>query len=245
MSTLFKNTGIIIQARMGSTRLPSKIMLPVNGHPIFQSQINRLKSIRYPLYIATTVKSADIAVVDFAKQNNISYLRGDEDNVLSRYYECAKEYKLDLIVRLTSDCPLIDPVLIKNGLDQYLTVDDNNLYLSNTIDRTYPRGFDFEIFSFRLLEEAFLKAVDASDKEHVTPYIWKNRSGLVNIKQMTRATDESEYRLTLDTQEDFTLLKILIEHYHADSLSGDEIITLMQTHPELALINQHIEQKKN
>lgn len=245
MSTFLKNIGIVIQARMGSTRLPSKIMLPVNEHPIFQSQINRLKSIHYPLYIATTTVSADIAVVDFAKHNNIAYFRGNENNVLSRYYECAKKYKLDIIVRLTSDCPLIDPALIKNGLDQYLTIDDNNLFLSNTINRTYPRGFDFEIFSFHLLKDAFNCAVDISDQEHVTPYIWKNKSGRVHIQQLIRGSDASKYRLTLDTQEDFLLLKTLIEQYRADSLSGEEIIQLMQTHPELESINQHITQKKD
>jgi spore coat polysaccharide biosynthesis protein SpsF len=245
MSAPFKNTGIIIQARMGSTRLPSKIMLPVKGKPIFQYQIDRLKGIDCPLYIATTVKSADIAVVDFAKQNSIPCFRGDEENVLSRYYECAKENKLDLIVRITSDCPLIDPALIKAGIDQYISSENKNLFLSNTINRTYPRGFDFEIFSFHQLENAFLKAVDMPDKEHVTPYIWKNKSGNVQMEQIARAEDVSRYRLTLDTQEDFTLLKTLIEQYHAELLEGDQIIALMKSHPELVLINQHIEQKKN
>ena len=244
MSSLFNNIGIIIQARMGSTRLPSKIMLPVNGHPIFQSQINRVRTINYPIYIATTIQPADNAIVDFAEQNNIPCFRGNENNVLSRYYECAKENKLDIIVRITSDCPLIDPVLIKKGLDEYLIMADNNLFLSNTINRTYPFGFDFEIFSFHLLEDAFHCAVDSSDKEHVTPYIWKNKGGRVHTKQLTRSTDESKYRLTLDTTEDYILLKTLIEQYHADSMSGNEIIKLMQIHPELALINQHIEQKK-
>jgi spore coat polysaccharide biosynthesis protein SpsF len=245
MSTPFKNVGIIIQARMGSTRLPSKIMLPVNWKPIFQYQIDRLKRIYFPLYIATTVKPADIAVVDFARQNNIACFRGDEENVLNRYYGCAKENKLNLIVRITSDCPLIDPQLIQKGIEQYIASGNKNLFLSNTINRTYPRGFDFEIFSFHLLEEAFLKAIEVSDKEHVTPYIWKNKGGNVRVEQITGGTDASKYRLTLDTPEDFTLLRTLIEKHSADKLKGEEIIALMQAHPELALINQHIEQKKN
>lgn len=244
MNQPLKNIGIIIQARLGSTRLPSKILLPIKGNSIFQIQIDRLKHIDCPIYIATTTKDADNAVVDFATRNNLSYYRGDEDNVLSRYYECAKEYKLDVIIRLTSDCPLIDPVIIKDGLDQYIALNNSRLYISNTVTRSYPRGFDFEIFSFELLKDAFVKAVESSDKEHVTPFMWKNRSGDIDIKQIIRTIDASNYRLTLDTQEDLTLLKILIEQYHADSLSGNEIISIMQAHPELALINQHIEQKK-
>jgi len=229
---------------MGSTRLPSKIMLPVDGHPIFQSQIDRLKSIPYPLYIATTIQPADTAIVDFALKHKIPSYRGDENNVLRRYYECARFYKLDIVVRLTSDCPLIDPVLIKQSIDQYLALGDYNLYYSNTIERTYPRGFDFEIFSSQMLEKAFHNADDDFDKEHVTPYLWKNKNGAVHLKQIKRSSDASHFRLTLDTPEDFKLLKILIEEHKADLLSGDEIIRIMECNPELALINQHIEQKK-
>jgi spore coat polysaccharide biosynthesis protein SpsF len=245
LKATFKNIGIIIQARMGSTRLPSKIMLPVKGDAIFQVQIDRLKKINYPLYIATTIKEADNAIVEFAKKNNIPCYRGDEANVLSRYYECAKQYQLDLIIRITSDCPLIDASVIDEGIKQYLSSGNKNLYLSNAIERTYPRGFDFEIFSFELLQEAYNKAEDMMDKEHVTPFIWKNKSGHVNFTHFKRNTDESRFRLTLDTKEDLELLKILIEKYGADKLSGEEIIQLMHTHPELALINQHIEQKKS
>lgn len=244
MSAMFKNIGIVIQARMGSTRLPSKIMLDVKGEPIFQTQVNRLSFIHYPIYIATTTKPADIAIVEFANKNNIPCYRGDENNVLSRYYECAKKYQLDLIVRLTSDCPLLDAGIIKSGIEHYVSMDDENLYLSNALERTYPRGFDFEIFSFHLLEEAYKNASDEMDKEHVTPYICKNKSGHVKFEHVKREINVSQFRLTLDTPEDFELLKTLIEKHHANLLSGDDIIKLMQQHPELALINQHSEQKK-
>lgn len=230
---------------MGSTRLPAKIMLPVNGNPIFQSGINRLKQIGCPIYIATTQQPADTTIVNFSLRNNIPCYRGDENNVLSRYYECAKAYKLDVIVRVTSDCPLIDAELIKEFLNSYLEKADGNLYLSNTLTRTYPRGYDFEIFSFGLLEDAFLNAVNPVDLEHVTPYINANKSGKAHIEQLTRPQDASKFRLTLDTPEDFTLLKRLIEQYGADSLTGEEIILLMQQYPDLAKINESVEQKSN
>jgi spore coat polysaccharide biosynthesis protein SpsF len=240
----FKKIGIIIQARMGSTRLPSKIMLPVKGSPIFQTQINRLRKIEVPLFIATTVQSADEAVVEFANRNQIPVYRGDEANVLSRYYECAKKFELDLVVRLTSDCPLIDADIIAKSINDYCVLGDPKIYLSNAIERTFPRGFDFEIFSFELLEDAYRNAQEMADKEHVTPYIWKNKSGKVILKHVKRATDESRFRLTLDTREDLTLLQTLIEKHDASVLNGDAIIALMQAHPELARINEHIEQKK-
>jgi spore coat polysaccharide biosynthesis protein SpsF len=240
----FKKIGIIIQARMGSTRLPSKVMLPVKGSPIFQTQINRLRKIEVPLFIATTVQSADDAVVEFANRNQIPVYRGDEANVLSRYYECAKKFELDLVVRLTSDCPLIDADIIAKSINDYCALGDPKIYLSNAIERTFPRGFDFEIFSFELLEDAYRNAEDIVDKEHVTPYIWRNKSGKVILKHVKRATDESRFRLTLDTREDLTLLQTLIEKYDASTLNGDAIIALMHAHPELARINEHIEQKK-
>lgn len=239
-----KRLGIIIQARMGSSRLPSKIMLPINGKPVFQYQIDRLKTLKYPLFIATTIKPQDDAVVDFALNNNLAYSRGSEDNVLARYYECAVKYQLNAIVRLTSDCPLIDAGIINEGIEQYLQADNQQLYLSNTIERTYPRGADFEIFSFQQLKEAYDNATDISDKEHVTPYIWKNKSGKESIVQYKQSRDYSAYRITLDTPEDFELIQKLIEVYQADQLNMMQICDVMTQHPELPLINNHIEQKK-
>lgn len=240
----FKNIGIVIQARMGSTRLPGKILMPAKDKSMFQVQIDRLKSIGYPIYIATTTSISDDQIVSFANKNSIPVFRGDENNVLSRYYGCAKEFNLDLIVRLTSDCPLLDTELIKQGIEQYTAAGDYNIYLSNTIERTYPRGFDFEIFSSHLLEQAYEEVIDDFDKEHVTPYIWKNKSGVVKIVQIKNDTDSSNLRITLDTHEDYQLIKILIEEYNADGLNGEGIIKLLNQHPELVSINQHIEQKK-
>jgi len=150
---------------------------------------------------------------------------------------------LDVVVRLTSDCPLIDPVPIKESIINYLNENNDQLYLSNSLSRTFPRGFDFEIFSIQLLEMAFMNATDNWDKEHVTPYIGNNKSGNVKIKQVVNKENNSRFRLTLDTPEDFELLRSLIEQFNADTLSGSEIVDILKAHPELVSINDHIEQK--
>jgi spore coat polysaccharide biosynthesis protein SpsF len=230
---------------MGSTRLPGKILLRAGGKALLQVQMDRLKQFKTPVYLATTVLPADDALAEFATQHNIPFYRGDESHVLQRYYECAKQFGLETVIRVTSDCPLIDAELLDQAIQTYIKENDPNLYLSNTQQRTYPRGFDFEIFSFALLEQAYLKATEPMDTEHVTPFIWKNKTGQVRIEQITDAGDNSEFRLTVDTPEDYELIRRLIEEYNADSLSGQEIIAILRQHPELAEINRHIEQKKS
>jgi len=236
--------GIIIQARMGSTRLPSKIMLPINGLPVLQYQINRLKQFNPYIILATTNKIQDLPVVDFATKNQLRYFRGSENDVLNRYFECADFFKLDVIIRITSDCPLIDADILQSAIKDYLDYNDSQLYLSNTIQRSFPRGFDFEIFSFSLLCEANKFAISESDREHVTPYIWKNKSGKTKIKQIVRKEDKSRYRLTLDTPEDLSLIKELIERFEADKLSENDIINILDNNPNIVAINSSVEQKK-
>ncbi|MCO4292939.1 glycosyltransferase family protein [Solitalea sp. MAHUQ-68] len=236
--------GIISQARMTSTRLPGKILLKAGGQVMLKHHVNRLAWSGLPIYIATTTNETDDPVVAFAELNGISFFRGDEENVLSRYYGCAKENGLDVIVRVTSDCPLIDGDLIKSAVNYYKQHYTPNLYVSNALERTYPRGLDFEIFSFALLEEAFQNATLLSDIEHVTPYIHQNRSGKVEFHHIKNETDKSAYRITLDTEDDFKLIKTLFEEYSAAALSYKQLISLLDYMPDLVAINAHIEQKK-
>ena len=228
---------------MGSSRLPGKILMTVKSKPIFQYQIDRLREVGYPIIIATTTETIDAAIIDFATANELYFFCGSESNVLERFYQCAKQYELDIIIRLTSDCPLIDPVVVQESIDTYMKEYDDYLYLSNSLLRTYPRGFDFEIFSFSLLEDAYKNVTNNWDKEHVTPYIANNKSGKIRIKQVVNNEDNSCFRLTLDTQEDFDLLSLMIEQFEADKLSGPAIIDILKSHPELVAINSHIEQK--
>ncbi|KAF0819044.1 N-Acetylneuraminate cytidylyltransferase [Bacillus sp. ZZV12-4809] len=235
----------IIQARMGSTRLPGKIMKQVRGKSLLDYQLERVQKSNKldEIIVATTIKGQDDYIVDFCKERNIKVSRGSEDNVLERYYHAAKEANADIVVRMTSDCPLIDPEIIDLVISSYL---ENSLdYVSNTQIRTYPRGMDTEVFSFSVLEQAFMNAQKEYEKEHVTPYLYLNPN-LYSIGQVENDVDLSKYRLTVDTPEDFELISILIEDlYQENKLFGlDKIIQKLEQEPHLFEINKHIEQKK-
>lgn len=229
---------------MTSTRLPGKVLLPVAGQPLLHYHVARLQASGLPLYLATTTNATDDPLAAFAETYQLPCTRGDEHDVLSRYWLCAVQHKLDVLVRVTSDCPLLDGEVLAEGVQEYLQANDPRLYLSNVLERTFPRGFDFEVFSRELLEEAFERATLPSDREHVTPYIHQNRSGRVRFRHITRPTDRSSYRLTVDTAEDFELMRQLIETYGAATLSAEDLIALLDQHPELVALNAHIEQKK-
>lgn len=238
------NVGIISQARMTSTRLPGKILMPVKNKSLLSYQLERLQQSDFPVFIATTTNATDNPVANFCIENKIEFYRGDEQNVLSRFYECAHKFKLDVIVRVTSDCPLIDGKLIQEAVQDYLLENKQNCYASNCIERTYPRGFDFEIFSFNMLEEANNRANTESQKEHVTPYFYQNSENKFSLKHVKASDDNSKFRITVDTPEDFELIKILIEKYACDKKNAAEICSVLKLHPELSEINKHIEQKK-
>ena len=236
---------IITQARVNSSRLPNKIFKEAKNVSFLNHHINRLKKTGLHILVATTNNGSEQPIVKFCEAGGLDVFCGDENNVLKRFYECAKQFGLTTIIRVTSDCPLIDPAIIREGLRAYQKYNDENVYYSNTIQRMYPRGMDYEIFSFKLLEEAFLNATNDSDKEHVTPYIWKNTSGNVTVKQdLNLHEDCSGYRITLDTEEDKELLTTLIENYNADELSCKGIIDILKEYPQLVEINSMIEQKK-
>lgn len=239
-----RKAGIITQARMTSTRLPGKIMLKAAGVPMLKHHINRLKMSGIPLIIATTTNKDDDVIVDFAHAEKLSVHRGDELNVLSRFYECAINHELDVVIRVTSDCPLIDGNLIKQAFEQYQHWGNSRIYYSNCLERTFPRGFDFEIFSFELVKEAFENATADFEKEHVTPYINRNKSGKVEIRHLLAEDDFSHLRITLDAPDDYRLIKTLIEDHHAEQFDYRGIISIFENNPELAKINAHIEQKK-
>lgn len=217
-------------------------MLKAGGKTMLQHHIDRLRKGSFNLVIATTLNKDDDSVANYAQQTGIACFRGDENDVLGRFYGANETYPADIIIRVTSDCPLIDASLIEKGLHLYLQLNDDHSYVSNCFPRSYARGFDFEIFSNYLLREAEQNATTAFEREHVTPYMRTRHSNKMhNIEQ---PIDHSSLRLTLDTQEDFQVLTAMIEKTAATQLGYSEIETILLNHPEWISINQHIEQKK-
>jgi spore coat polysaccharide biosynthesis protein SpsF len=237
----------IIQARMGSTRLPGKVLRKILDKTLLEYQIERIQRAKSidQIIIATTTKESDNPIVELCQQLSIPYYRGSEEDVLARYYETALIYNADAVVRLTSDCPLIDPCVIDNVVHYFLDNQSQLDYVSNTLMRTYPRGLDTEIMSLEALKIAYDNAVEPADREHVTAYLYRHpkRFRLANIQYKS---NESQLRWTVDTPEDFHLIRNIITHLYLISplFTFEEVLELLINHPEWSEINAYIEQKK-
>lgn len=239
--------GIIIQARMMSTRLPGKVLMPVMGKPLLEYQIERLQRVRRAddIIIATTKNDTDQPIVDLADRLGIKVFRGSEEDVLSRYFGAAKENDLDVVVRITSDCPLIDPAVVDDVIGAYLENAENCDYVSNCLSRTFPRGMDTEVFPFSLLEQVCCEAIEQPYREHVTPYIYEDnqRFRLMNV---VFRRDESHHRWTVDTSEDLKLIEHILETLYPINryFELEDVLVLMSAHSNWFEINSQIEQKK-
>lgn len=236
--------GIVTQVRVTSTRLPAKVLLTVAGRSYLEHHLDRLSRTGLPVIVATTTNFNDDLVVQLCDEDGFPVFRGSEDDVLSRFAGAAREHDLDGIVRVTSDCPLIDPEIVAAGVDRWRAENDPDLYISNCLERTYPRGMDFEIFSAARLYDAERKATLKADREHVTSYLHQNRSGEMRLLNLPWSGGGSQYRLTLDTADDWKLLDALIEDFDAPRLGCADLVKILDEHPELAALNAHIEQKK-
>lgn len=243
MSDHSAKTGIITQARMTSTRLPGKVLIEVAGKTLLEHHLDRLEKTERPVYIATTTNATDDPIVELAERRGVPYFRGSETDVLGRFAGLVEEFGLETVVRVTSDCPLIDGVVIRNAAIVYEGLDPW-LYASNGLERTFPRGMDFEVFSAEALLDAAANATEPHQREHVTPYLYENVSGRMTLANVVREPDASAYRVTLDTPEDLELIRVLIEQYGAATLDVDDLVALLDVHPELVAVNAHVEQKK-
>jgi len=241
-----QRAGIISQVRMGSTRLPSKVLLPAAGRPLLDYHVARLAASGLPVILATTTEPADDVLAAYAEARALPCHRGSETDVLARYYETAQLFDLECIVRVTSDCPLVDGPLIGAAVARYLAENNPLVYRSNSIVRTFPRGLDFEIFSMELLAEAYANAALPYEREHVTPYLKANpaTAGRVIYRdEVWAGGDFSRFRITLDTAEDYAVLRALIEAHRAAELNVPDLLALLEAHPEIMALNAHIEQK--
>ncbi|ASR45619.1 acylneuraminate cytidylyltransferase [Paenibacillus kribbensis] len=238
------NITAIIQARMGSTRLPGKVMNKLGDQTVLGHVINRVLAIPTlnQVIVATTTETEDDHICQEASHYGVNYFRGSRANVLSRYYEAAKEVKADVVVRITSDCPLLDPLISDKVITHFL---DNDLdYSSSGLSGTFARGLDTEVFTFDALSRSYFHATKEYEYEHVTPYIYQHPD-LFHIHAYSSSTDFSRYRLTLDTPEDWELIsRIYGELYTGNIFHWNEILSLLERQPELALINAEVKQKK-
>lgn len=236
----------IIQARLGSTRLPGKVLKKICNKTVLEHDINRLKLVNNinEIVIATTTEEQDQKIVDEAKRLDVKYFRGSENDVLSRYYFAAKENNADIVIRVTSDCPCLDYGILEDMINLYLDGICNIDYMSNTIVRTYPRGYDIEIFSFNALERAFKNADKDYEREHVTPYLY-NLSNNFKIFSYEGLKNYSNYRVTLDTKEDFEVIKFIYDNLFEKKryFLLDDVIEFLEKNPEIVEINKEIEQK--
>ena len=231
--------GCIIQARMGSSRLPGKaLMKSDSGKPLLYYVINQLRycSKIKNLVIATTTNQEDDEIEKFANNNSVNVFRGKEKDVLDRYFQCAKKHSFSTIVRITADCPLIDPQIVDKVIEQFFS--ENYDFATNTLTRTFPIGTDVEVFSFSALNRAWENAQLPSEREHVTPYLRnKENYKIINVENDKNI---SNLRLTVDRIEDVELIKQILNNISINPIHLEDILELFSQKPELIEINKHI-----
>jgi len=239
--------GAIIQARIGSTRLPGKVMKSVLNKPLLVLMLERVR-------MAKTLEKVVVAIPDtpendplakLCADNGILISRGSENDVLSRYYKAAKDNSIGHIVRLTSDCPLIDPALVDHAVGLYMQGQYD--YFTNAIERTYPDGEDIEIISFQALEKAYNEATDTHDREHVTTYIGC-RDKEFKLGNFKYQKDLSKLRWTVDYPEDFSFVEAVFRELYprkGAAFTMQDILQLLARKPEIAEINANVLGKDN
>ncbi len=236
---------VIVQARMTSTRLPGKVLADVEGRPMLAQQIRRLRACHAidEILIATTENTTDDPIVDLSRQEQIGWFRGDEQDVLGRYVGAARQANADVIVRVTADCPLIDPGVIDRVVKE-LTDHAHELdYASNVIRRSYPRGLDVEAFFFDTLLRLDRMGHSQTAREHVTTFLRSERPDLFVYRDVVDQQDNADLRWTVDAPPDLELIRTI---YRALDLGGrvaayPEILAYVRAHPTLAKINAHFE----
>jgi spore coat polysaccharide biosynthesis protein SpsF len=232
----------IIQARLGSTRLKGKTLMTLRGTPLLGHLIKRLRLSRHisDIVVATTVNERDEAIVTFARENHLKVYRGSEDDVLDRFYKAAVKYQAETIVRVTPDCPMLDPRVLDRVISKHK--EDRYDYVANTIKPTFPDGLDTEVFSFNTLKKAWSEATLLSEREHVTPYIYKKPHifRLYNVEN--EGEDLSWMRWTVDTMQDYRFVSKIFEKMNRsdDIFFMEDVLNLLKDHPEFLKINHGI-----
>ncbi len=235
------NIVAITQARISSSRLPGKVLKPLGSKTVLDLHLKRIKQSRFinSIIVATTEEPDSTIIEQIALNNNTICFHGSLDDVLDRFYKACEGMKPDYVVRLTSDCPLIDPEYIDDLIQKYLQSKKD--YGSNCLNPTLPDGMDAEIFTFSALKNAWIGAVKKSEREHVTPFI--RESGQFSVLSVEYENDWSKYRLTLDTLEDYELLKILVSECGEDA-PVKTYVDFLNDHQDILKINSKFERNE-
>ena len=236
-------TVAVIQARMGSTRLPHKVLMDLGGETVLARVIRRLSRSRMvsELIVATSDSPGDDAIVRECERLGVSCFRGSEHDVLDRYYQAARVAVAESVARITSDCPLIDAELVDDTVR--ICVEQQADYASNVFPRTYPLGLDAEVFTVAALDRAWRQSHEPHQREHVTPYFYEHPETFRLV--FTRdQSDYSAHRWTVDTPEDLELLRNIYSRFgNQDNFGWREAVMLMEREPKLAELNAHVMQK--
>lgn len=247
-----KKVGVIVQARMGSTRLPGKILTYLDKNErVLDLLIKRLKLSQNldQIIIATTQNNKDLQIIETAKSHDVLYFVGSENNVLKRFYEAAKYFELDIVVRVTSDCPFVDPYIMDDMIDFYMKKGYD--YIRNIEESTnFPRGFDIEIFSFKTLQKVFSLASSKPEMEHVTYFIYTHPS-IFKIKAFNYPNLKKidDLRLTIDEEDDLNMCREVYKRIKKKKgktidFTLNDIIDIIEKEPELIEINKKVQHKK-
>jgi spore coat polysaccharide biosynthesis protein SpsF len=230
----------IIQARMGSTRLPGKVLQDLGGQTVLARVVNRIRRSRSAgeVVIATTTHRGDDVIADECRRLSAECFRGQELDVLDRYYQCARAYEADAVVRICSDCPMIEPEITDKVIDAFL--EHRPDYASNTVAKTYPRGLDTEILTIAALSRAWRNAKQHYERVHVTPYVYQN-PGEFQVLPVVGERDYGSLRWTLDTEDDLQFIRAVYQRFdNDDRFYWRDAIALLECEPALVALNAHV-----
>ncbi len=232
--------GAIVQARMTSTRLPGKVLLSINGRPVIDYLFTQLQHVSQldTIVLATTTNVEDDPLIKYAEEQNLFYFRGSEHDVLERYYYAAKQYNIQHVMRITADCPFQDPNICNQIIELYMKEQTDFVHTGPT----FAEGLDCEIFSLKALEEAYHHVKLKSEREHLTLYM-HSHADHYNKLTLSNTSDDSQYRFTLDQEEDFQVISGIIEGLSLDKneiFTAEKIISFLNKNPHIFDLNSGI-----
>lgn len=232
----------IVQARMGSTRLPGKVLQDLEGKTVLARVVERVRQAKQvdEVLVATTDLPADDAIAGECRRHSVKVSRGDQEDVLDRYFRAAQLAKAEVVVRITADCPLIDPEITSKTITAFLESQPD--YASNALQRTYPRGLDTEVISCNALSRVWQEARKPYERAHVTPYIYEHPDKF-KILPVIGDADFSSHRWTVDTAEDLEFVRAIYNRFGDAPFQWQHVLGLLDREPALMEINRSVEQK--